>query len=152
MDIHEGLNDAQVILRNQLKRGIDLELQYDKTLPMIEIHSNELIQVWTNIIDNAITAMNGRGKILIKTFKDAEWIVIQLKDNGPGIPEDIQGRIFDPFFTTKLPGEGTGLGLNISHDIIVSRHNGKIKVFSEPGETCFEIRLPIKREISVENK
>ena len=147
LDIHEGLNDTRIILRNQLKNGIDVKLEYAKDLPMIEAHGNELVQVWTNIIDNAVTAMNGKGKIKIKTFKDNNQVVVRIQDNGPGIPREIQNRIFDPFFTTKLPGEGTGLGLNISHDIIVNRHNGTINVFSEPGKTCFEIRIPVKSDI-----
>jgi signal transduction histidine kinase len=143
LDIHDGLNDTQIILRNKLKNNINVELDYDKNLPLIEAHGNELVQVWTNIIDNAVTAMDGKGKILLKTFKNGNWIVVQIKDDGPGIPRKIQKRIFEPFFTTKLPGEGTGLGLNISHDIIVNRHKGKINVFSKPGETCFEVRLPL---------
>jgi signal transduction histidine kinase len=90
--------------------------------------------------------MNGNGKIVIETFQQGDWLVVQIKDTGPGIPEDIQSKIFDPFFTSKAPGKGTGLGLNISHNIIVQKHKGKIAVNSQPGETCFEIKLPIKVE------
>lgn len=145
-DIHEGLNDTLIILRNQLKDGIDVQLIYENTLPLIQAHSSELIQVWTNIIDNAIVAMKNKGKIVIKTYSEDNWIVVAITDNGPGIPEDLQKRIFDPFFTTKLPGEGTGLGLNISNDIIVNRHKGMINVFSKPGETCFEVKLPLNNQ------
>jgi signal transduction histidine kinase len=90
--------------------------------------------------------MDGKGKIIIKTFQEGDWIIVQIKDTGPGIPEDIQSKVFDPFFTTKAPGEGTGLGLNISYNIIVQKHKGKISVHSIPGETCFEVRLPLKLE------
>jgi len=94
--------------------------------------------------------MNKKGKIVIKTFKEDDWIVIRISDTGQGIPKDVQSKIFDPFFTTKLPGEGTGLGLNISYDIIVNRHKGKINVYSKPGETCFEIKLPISNSTTKE--
>ncbi|MCB9059826.1 MAG: GHKL domain-containing protein [Calditrichae bacterium] len=144
LDIHDGLNDTLIILRNQLKGGIIVEKEYASDLPQIEAHGNELIQVWTNIIDNAVTAMNRKGKIKIKTLKKNDSIVVQISDNGPGIDKEIQSKIFEPFFTTKLPGEGTGLGLNISRDIITNRHKGSINVISEPGKTCFEIRLPLK--------
>jgi signal transduction histidine kinase len=152
LDIHEGLNDTQIILRNQLKGNITVEKEYDRKIPLIEGYANELIQVWTNIIDNAITAMKGKGKISIKTFRKENWIVIQIKDNGPGIPKSVRKRIFDPFFTTKPPGEGTGLGLNISQDIIVNRHKGKIMVFSKLGKTCFEIQLPINNDLMNNSK
>ena len=131
------------MLRSQLKKGIEVERDYEPDLPLIQARGPELNQVWTNIIDNAVTAMNGSGKLTIKTFKQDSWIVVQISDTGHGIPAEVQSRIFDPFFTTKLPGEGTGLGLNISHDIIVNRHHGKLNVVSKPGETCFEIRLPL---------
>lgn len=143
VNIHDGLNDTLVMLRSQLKKGIEVERDYEPDLPSIQARGPELSQVWTNIIDNAVTAMNGSGKITIKTFKQDPWIVVQISDTGHGIPAEVQSRIFDPFFTTKLPGEGTGLGLNISHDIIVNRHHGKLNVVSKPGETCFEIRLPL---------
>jgi signal transduction histidine kinase len=102
-----------------------------------------LNQVWTNIIDNAISAMDGHGEITLKTFQDNGWVVIEISDNGPGIPRDVQSKVFDPFFTTKPPGEGTGLGLNISHNIIVEKHHGEISVASRPGETRFQIKLPL---------
>jgi len=143
VDIHEGLNDTLVMLRSQLKGGITVQKNFDKNLPSIMAYGSELNQVWTNIIDNSISAMKGKGTITIKTFKGDQCLVIQIKDNGPGIPEDLIGKVFDPFFTTKLPGEGTGLGLNISHNIIVQKHKGKISVNSGPEGTCFEIKLPL---------
>ena len=131
------------MLRSRLKNGISVECKYSENLPRIQAYGSELNQVWTNIIDNAIDAMNGKGRITIKTYKENQHLVVELKDSGPGIPGDIQSKIFDPFFTTKSVGKGTGLGLNISHNIIVQKHKGEIKVKSKPGETCFQIKLPV---------
>lgn len=146
VDIHEGLNNTLVMLQSELREGITVQRKFTESLPCIQAYGNELNQVWTNIIDNAISAMNGNGKITIKTAQEGDWIVVRIRDTGAGIPEDIQSKIFDPFFTTKPPGEGTGLGLNISHNIIVKKHKGKISVYSVPGDTCFEIRLPLRIE------
>jgi signal transduction histidine kinase len=148
VDIHVGLNDTLVMLRGQLKKGVTVQRDYDERLPRVQAFAGELNQVWTNILDNAISAMNGQGTIQIKTFKEDTWIVVQIKDNGPGIPKNIQNKIFDPFFTTKAPGEGTGLGLNISHNIIVEKHKGKMNLYSQPGETCFEIKIPINNDVN----
>ena len=142
VDIHEGLNNTLVMLRHKLKEGIDVKREYAESLPNIQAYGSELNQVWTNIIDNAIDAMNGQGEIIIKTHQDGEWVIVELEDNGPGIPEDIQEEIFSPFFTTKAVGKGTGLGLNISYKII-EKHSGEIKVFSKPGKTRFQVSLPI---------
>jgi predicted CoA-binding protein len=125
-----------------LKEGIDIKREYAEQLPNIQAYGSELNQVWTNIIDNAADAMNGQGEIIIRTRKDGEWVIVELEDNGPGIPEDIQEKIFSPFFTTKPVGKGTGLGLNISYKII-EKHSGEIKVFSRPGKTRFQVSLPI---------
>jgi signal transduction histidine kinase len=143
VDVHEGLNDTLVMLRSQLKSGITVQREYDEKLPNIQVYGSELNQVWTNIIDNAIKAMNDHGKIIIKTFRKDPWLVVQICDTGHGIPKENQAKVFDPFFTTKSPGEGTGLGLNISHNIVVQKHKGKINVNSRPGETCFEVKLPL---------
>jgi len=142
VDIHEGVNNTLVMLRHKLKEGIDVKREYAESLPNIQAYGSELNQVWTNIIDNAIDAMNGQGEIIIKTRQDGEWVIVELEDNGPGIPEDIQENIFSPFFTTKAVGKGTGLGLNISYKII-EKHSGEIKVFSKPGKTRFQVSLPI---------
>ena len=99
--------------------------------------------MWTNIIDNAVSAMKGVGELVLKTYREDPWVAVEIKDTGPGIPEDVQPKIFDPFYTTKPPGEGTGLGLNISHNIIVQKHHGRIEVRSRPGETCFVVKLPL---------
>jgi signal transduction histidine kinase/predicted CoA-binding protein len=142
VDIHEGINNTLVMLRHKLKEGIDVKRKYAESLPNIQAYGSELNQVWTNIIDNAIDAMNGKGEIIIKTRKDGEWVIVELEDNGPGIPEDIQEKIFSPFFTTKAVGKGTGLGLNISYKII-EKHSGDVKVFSKPGKTRFQVSLPV---------
>ena len=146
VDIHEGLNNTLIILQNKLKTGVQVRREYAEGLPKIEDFGSELNQVWTNIVDNAITAMKGQGEIVLRTYRDDSWVVIEIKDTGPGIPQDIQRKVFDPFFTTKAPGEGTGLGLNISHNIIVQKHKGEIAVYSKPGETCFEVKLPLNFE------
>lgn len=143
VDVHEGLNDTLVMLRSQLKDGITVLKEFDESLPQIQAYGSELNQVWTNIIDNAVGAMNGQGKITIKTFKEERWLVVQILDNGPGISKETLGKVFDPFFTTKPFGEGTGLGLNISYNIIIQKHKGKISARSGAGETCFEVKLPL---------
>jgi signal transduction histidine kinase len=146
VDVHEGLDNTLVMLRNKLKVGIDVHRQYAENLPRIQAFGSELNQVWTNIIDNAVDAMQGRGELTLRTRQEEQWVVVEIEDNGPGIPQAVQAKIFDPFFTTKAPGKGTGLGLNISHNIIVQKHKGKIAVRTQPGKTCFEIRLPIDFE------
>ena len=146
IDIHEGLNDTLVMLRNKLKTGIQIRREYAPDLPSIRALGSELNQVWTNIIDNAVSAMEGQGEIVLRTYRKDDFVIVEIEDTGPGIPQDIQSKIFDPFFTTKAPGEGTGLGLNISHNIIVQKHKGKIGVYSKPEGTCFEVKLPLNFE------
>jgi len=143
VDIHEGLDNTLVMLQSRLKNGVVVTRDYDTSLPHIEAYGSELNQVWTNIIDNAVDAMDGKGELTIKTYQDGHWLVVEISDNGPGIPQEVQAQIFDPFFTTKPPGSGTGMGLNISHNIITQKHEGKIAVYSENGRTCFQIKLPI---------
>ena len=143
VNIHEGLDNTLVMLRSKLKHGITVHRDYAPDLPLIEALGSELNQVWTNIIDNAIAAMNGAGEITLRTRHEGKWVIVEISDNGPGIPEAIRGQIFDPFFTTKPPGEGTGLGLNISHNIIVQKHKGSLTVTSRPGYTCFQAKLPL---------
>ena len=137
------------MLRSKLKQGVTVHREFDADLPPIQALGTELNQVWTNIIDNAVGAMQGSGMLTLKTFRRDPWIVVQIIDDGPGIPPDVQPKVFDPFYTTKAPGEGTGLGLNISHNIIVQKHKGEIEVRSRPGRTCFEIRLPLDAELDV---
>jgi PAS domain S-box-containing protein len=144
VDVHEGLNNTLIILHNKMKGGITVQREYAEELPRIQAYGSELNQVWTNIIDNAIDAMDGQGMLVIRTRREDPWVVIEIEDNGPGIPAEIQTKIFDPFFTTKSPGEGTGLGLNISHNIIAQKHQGQVSVVSKPGKTCFAVRIPIE--------
>jgi signal transduction histidine kinase len=144
VDVHEGLDNTLVIFQNKLKSGIKVRREYAEDLPMIQAYGSELNQVWTNIIDNAIDSVDGEGTLVLRTRSDNRWIVVEIEDDGPGIPDSILSNIFDPFFTTKPPGEGTGLGLNISHNIIVQKHQGRIDVSSEPGKTRFTVRLPIE--------
>lgn len=144
VDVHEGLENTLVILRHKLKQGINVMRDYAEGLPRIEAYASELNQVWTNIIDNAIDAMQGAGELLIRTYPKDGHVVVEIADNGPGIPDEIQTRIFDPFFTTKAPGIGTGLGLHIAYNIVVDKHHGQIQVTSRPGATCFQVRLPVQ--------
>jgi signal transduction histidine kinase len=146
VNVHEGLDNTLVMLRSKMKKGIVVYRDYCDNLPRIEAYGSELNQVWTNIIDNAVAAMNGQGEIFIRTHYAGSWITIEIEDNGPGIPPDIQTKIFDPFFTTKPPGEGTGLGLNISYNIITKKHQGQISVDSQQGQTLFQIKLPVNQE------
>jgi PAS domain S-box-containing protein len=142
VDIHEGLENTLIILHNKLKAGVTVHRHYARDLRTIQAHASELNQVWTNIIDNAVDAMDGKGNLILRTREEGEWVVVEIENDGPEIPPEIQRKVFDPFFTTKSPGEGTGLGLNISHNIIVQKHHGRISVLSEPGRTCFAVRLP----------
>ena len=144
VDIHDGLENTLVIMQHKLKRGVNVKREYSPNVPRIEAYASELNQVWTNIIDNAIDAMNGRGEITLKTYAEDTHVAVEIMDNGPGIPEEIRSRIFEPFFTTKPPGKGTGLGLHISHDIVVNRHHGQLLLESKPGETRFKVILPVR--------
>ena len=143
VNVHEGLDTTLLVLGHKLKSGISVRKEYAPHLPNIQANGSELNQVWTNIIDNAADALEGRGEVIIRTPQDHGWVVIEIEDDGPGIPAEIQSRIFEPFFTTKPSGLGIGLGLDISHNIIVEKHQGDIRVLSEPGKTCFEVRLPV---------
>jgi signal transduction histidine kinase len=143
VDLHEGLDNTLVILRSKLKTGIEVHREYAPDLPRVMAYGSELNQVWTNILDNAADAMGGRGVIVIRTRQEGRWAVVEITDDGPGIPDDIQGRIFDPFFTTKAPGKGSGLGLSTSFAIVTDKHRGHIAIESRPGMTRFTIKLPI---------
>ncbi|MBF2046602.1 MAG: cyclic nucleotide-binding domain-containing protein [Elainella sp. C42_A2020_010] len=149
IDIHEGLESTLIMLRHKLKQGIEVTRQYDRQLPRITAYGSELNQVWTNLIDNAIDALADFNKqatptIQIHTRRENETILVEIIDNGPGIPAEIRSQIFAPFFTTKGVGRGTGLGLHIAYRVIVEQHQGDLRVSSEPGNTRFQIRLPIR--------
>jgi signal transduction histidine kinase len=142
VDIHEGIETALTLLRNQIKYGVVVERRYGK-LPAVICNGDELNQVWTNIIHNAVQAMQGMGKITIETYRREHGVAVRITDTGPGIPRENLNRIFDPFFTTKGQGVGSGLGLSISQQI-VERHEGEIRVDSQPGRTSFEVLLPLQ--------
>ena len=144
-DIHSGINNTLTMLNYKLKKGnIEVIQNYDESLPKVNAMPGGLNQIWTNLIDNAIDAMepNQKGTLEIKTVHEASFVKVYIKDNGSGIPKDIQPKIFDPFFTTKEMGKGSGLGLDVVNKII-NQHNGSVKLFSEPGTTEFEVCLPI---------
>jgi len=144
VDIHEGIESTLTMLGHKLK-NVTVVRAFDRSLPRIMAYGSELNQVWTNLIDNAIHAVNGAGKICIGTSLEDNQIVVEVVDNGPGIPADIQPHLFEPFFTTKPVGTGTGLGLVISNRIVGDRHGGEIEFDSKPGETRFKVRLPLNR-------
>lgn len=144
VDVHEGLENTLIILSHKTKEGIKISREYSTDLPRIEAYGSELNQLWTNIIDNAIDAMNGEGNLTLRTTISKDGcLVVEIEDSGPGIPAEIQQRIFEPFFTTKPPGQGTGLGLHIVYTI-VNKHYGQIRVVSRPGSTCFQVTLPVQ--------
>lgn len=143
VDVREGLDNTLIIFHNKLKQGVTVRREYAEDLPVIQAYAGELNQVWTNIIDNAIDAMDGKGTLIVRARREDPWVVVEIEDDGRGIPGEIQSKLFDPFFTTKGPGEGTGLGLNISRNLVVQKHHGQITVTSKPGRTCFSVRLPI---------
>ena len=144
VDIHEELEGTIVILRSKLKTGVEVVRRYADGLPKIDAYGGELNQVWTNLIDNAVEAMDGEGELIIATRAETDHVCVEITDQGRGIPADVQPHIFDPFFTTKPLGQGMGLGLNTTYNIVVQRHGGNIKLRSQPGETTFTVRLPIK--------
>jgi PAS domain S-box-containing protein len=148
VDVREGLDNTLIILHNKLKRGVTVVREYADDLPVIEAYASELNQVWTNIIDNAIDAMDGEGTLTVRARQEERWVVVEIEDDGEGIPEENLSKIFDPFFTTKGPGAGTGLGLNISRNLIVQKHQGRMQVRSKPGSTCFSVRLPMDSNLS----
>jgi signal transduction histidine kinase len=144
VDIHEGLESTLTMLGHKLK-NVTLVRSYDRSAPRIMAYGSELNQVWTNLIDNAIHAVNGTGKICIGTLLEHDQLTIEIVDDGPGIPPEVQSHLFEPFFTTKPIGSGTGLGLIICHRIVADRHGGEIEFESRPGETRFKVRLPLNR-------
>jgi signal transduction histidine kinase len=145
VDVHDGLTKTLIMLSHKLKKGVTVVKDYDRTLPKIQARPGELNQVWTNIIANAVDAMGGKGTLTLRTSRDHDCVLVEIGDTGPGVPPDLQRRIFEPFFTTKDVGQGTGLGLDISYRIVVRRHHGDIQVKSVPGDTRFQVWLPIEQ-------
>jgi signal transduction histidine kinase len=144
VDLTEGLESTLVMLNHKLKDGITVVRDYAE-VPPFEAMPGELNQVWTNLMDNAIDAMDGSGELRISTRLVGDDVVVEVADTGPGMPEEVREHAFEPFYTTKDVGKGTGLGLDISRRIVVERHGGEIGVDSRPGETVFRVRLPLGR-------
>jgi signal transduction histidine kinase len=145
VDVHDLLSSTLLMMSAKL-HGVTIVKRYDKTLPKIPAYAAEINQVWTNMIDNAAQAMGGSGTLTIRTAREDGCVLVEIGDTGPGIPPEVQQRIFEPFFTTKPVGEGTGLGLDIAWRIVVNKHHGDIRVESVPGDTRFQVLLPIQPE------
>ncbi|MFG2352265.1 ATP-binding protein [Streptomyces sp. NPDC048521] len=146
VDVHELLDSTLLMLSGKRGPGIKVVKEYDRTIPPVPAYPAELNQVWTNLIDNAVSAMHsagGEGTLTVRTALDHEQVLVEFRDTGPGVAPEIKGRIFDPFFTTKPVGEGTGLGLDISWRIVVNKHHGTLRVESVPGDTRFQVLLPL---------
>jgi signal transduction histidine kinase len=145
VDILKTLETTLTILNHKLKRGVTVQRDYQKIPLLVNSFGSELNQVWTNLIDNAIDAMGGKGELRVRTYREDDGVVVEIGDNGPGISPEIQSRIFEPFFTTKGVGEGTGLGLDTVQRI-VKKHHGNIQVRSKPGNTRFQVWLPLAQD------
>jgi signal transduction histidine kinase len=152
VDVHELLDSTLLMLSGKFPPGITVVKEYDRSLPQIPAYAAELNQVWTNLIDNAVSAMGQSGTLTVRTGKDREdEVFVEFGDTGPGVPREIRNRIFEPFFTTKPVGEGTGLGLDISWRIVVKKHHGDLSLESSPGDTRFRVRLPVTWQDVEEN-
>lgn len=148
-DVHELLDSTLLMLSGKIGSRIEVVKEFDRTLPKIPAYPAELNQVWTNLVDNAVSAINsagGEGTLTVRTARENDRLLVEFRDTGVGIPAEIRDRIFDPFFTTKPVGEGTGLGLDISWRIVADKHHGAIQVRSEPGDTRFRVLLPLTTE------
>jgi signal transduction histidine kinase len=143
VDVHDGIESTLTILGYRLKHGnITVERRYDRSLPRVTVHGSELNQVWTNLIVNALDALDGQGTITITTRPAPIGLAVEIADDGPGVPEEVRSRVFEPFFTTKPVGQGTGLGLDIARRIVLA-HRGDVTLRSRPGSTEFVVTLPI---------
>jgi signal transduction histidine kinase len=146
VDVHDGLDSTLTMLKHKLETGIEVVRDYDRSLPELPAYAGELNQVWTNLVDNAADAMegmDGRGKLAVRTARDGDQVLVEIGDNGPGIPEAAAPHILEPFYTTKPVGKGTGLGLDICWRIVVQRHHGDLRFTSSPGDTRFQVLLPL---------
>ncbi|GGO01713.1 histidine kinase [Microbispora rosea subsp. aerata] len=143
VDVHDLLDATLTMLQGKIPAGVRTVKDYDRSLPPVPAYAAELNQVWTNLIDNALGAMDGTGTLTLRTRRENGNLIVEVGDSGPGIPPEIRPRIFEPFFTTKPVGEGTGLGLDISYRIVVNKHHGDIRVESRPGDTRFRVFLPL---------
>lgn len=143
IDLHEGLDATLVMLARKIGDGVRVVKDYDRSLPRVPAYPAELNQVWTNLVDNAVDAMAGSGTLTVRTAADGAQALVEIGDTGPGVPPEIKRRIFEPFFSTKPVGAGTGLGLDVAWRVVVNRHHGDLRVASVPGDTRFQVRLPL---------
>jgi len=149
LDVHDGLESTLTMLKHKLETGIEVVRDYDRSLPELPAYAGELNQVWTNLIDNAVDAMDGMdgtGQLTVRTAREGDQVLVEIGDNGPGIPEAAATHILEPFYTTKPVGKGTGLGLDICWRIVVQRHHGDLRFTAAPGETRFQVLLPLTQE------
>ena len=142
-DLHVGLDATLVLLSAKIGPGVTVVKEYDRSLPAVPAYAGELNQVWTNLVHNALDAMAGEGTLTLRTGVERDSALVEIADTGPGIPEELRRRVFEPFFTTKPVGQGTGLGLDVSWRIVVKRHGGDLRVTSTPGDTRFQVLLPL---------
>jgi signal transduction histidine kinase len=145
IDVTDGLESTLVMLSHKLRDGVTVVRSYGTDVPLFDAYAGELNQVWTNLIDNAVDAMDGAGTLTVSTRADGDDVVVEVGDTGPGMPPDVTARAFEAFFTTKDVGKGTGLGLDIARRIIVERHGGTIDIDSHPGATVLRVRIPVRR-------
>ena len=145
-DLHAGLDATLVMLSSKIGPGIEIVKAYDRSLPKVPAYAGELNQVWTNLIHNAVDAMAGQGTLTLSTARDGGCALVEIADTGPGIPAELRQRVFEPFFTTKPVGQGTGLGLDLSWRVVVKRHGGDLRVVSTPGDTRFQVLLPLSEQ------
>ncbi|MEE8518669.1 MAG: PAS domain S-box protein [Dehalococcoidia bacterium] len=143
VDVHQGIEDTLTMLGSKLTDGVQIEREYDRDIPRVEVRGSELNQVWMNLIDNALDAIDGVGTVTIRTYLEGNHLAVEIVDNGPGIDPEVQPRIFDPFFTTKDVGQGTGLGLDVARRIVTVRCDGELGFRCYPGETVFWVHLPV---------
>jgi signal transduction histidine kinase len=142
IDVRDGLESTLVMLGHKLRGGVEVVRDYGPDVPQVEAYAGELNQVWTNLIDNAVDAMHGRGTLRITTRPDGEWVVVEIGDTGPGMSDAVAARAFEAFYTTKDVGKGSGLGLDIARRVVVERHGGSIDIESRPGDTVLRVRIP----------
>jgi signal transduction histidine kinase len=146
VDVHDGLESTLTMLKHKLETGIEVVRDYDRSLPELPAYAGELNQVWTNLVDNAVDAMegmDGTGRLTVRTAREGDHVLVEIGDNGAGIPEAAAAHVLEPFYTTKPVGKGTGLGLDISWRIVVQRHHGDLRFTSAPGDTRFQVLLPL---------
>jgi signal transduction histidine kinase len=144
IDVTDGLDSTLVMLGHKLRDSVTVVREYSADVPRIEAYAGELNQVWTNLIDNAVDAMAGRGTLRVATRVEDDSVVVEIGDTGPGMPPQVASRAFEAFYTTKDVGEGTGLGLDIARRIVVERHGGTITINSRPGDTVLRVRIPVR--------